>query len=94
MNKPKATWRVVVSVLMAVLFYATNSAYGVFRTSFEASMAVKQVEDSVVTYSLVQQMLSTNVVSSTLLIVFVVTMLLVWGSYAMKAFRKQNSDNS
>lgn len=92
--KPKATWRVVVSVLMAVLFYAANNVYGVFRTSFEASMAVKQVEDSVVTYSLVQQMLKTNVVSSTLMIVFVLTMLLVWGSYAMKTFRKQNSDNS
>ena len=94
MNKPKATWRVVVSVLMAVLFYFANGVYSVFRTSFEASMAVKQVEDSVVTYSLVQQMLSTNVVASTLALVFFVSMLLIWGTYARRVLRNQQSDNS
>lgn len=94
MNKPKVTWRVVVSVLLAVVSYAANSVYGVFRTSFEASMAVKQVEDSVVTYSLVQQLLTTNVVGNTLLMVFVLSMLLIWGTFLTKLFAAQKSNNS
>lgn len=87
MNKPKLTWRVVTSVVVAIALYAANSAYEVFRTSFVASMAVKQVEDSVLTYSLIQQLIVGNKVPSILMVTLLIILAIIWGTYVVALAR-------
>ena len=94
-NKPKATWRVITSVVLAFVFYTLNSTYNVFRASYEAGLAVKQVDDSVVSYSLIQQLITNNAVHQIIVWVFILCILLIWGLYVKKmlAFNRQANSN-
>lgn len=95
MNKPKATWRVIATVLLAVVCYQLNNVYNVFRASYEAKLAVKQVDDSVVDYSLIQQLITNNAVHQILLWIFILSVLFIWGMYMKKllAFNRQANSN-
>lgn len=95
MNKPKAKWRVVASVLLAVVCYQLNNLYNVFRASYEARLAVKQVDDSVVGYSLIQQLITNNAVYQILLWIFILSVLFIWGMYIKKmlSFNRQANCN-
>jgi hypothetical protein len=89
---PNWRWRAVTTILLAVACYAANAAYNVIRPSFEAGIATKQVEDSVVTYSLVQQLLTGNPVSKAIGWIFLIGVLLIWGTYALNLLKRGKSD--
>ncbi len=74
----KTSSRFFASVVAILVYFIANGIYGVFQTGLEAGIAVKQVNDSVVTYSLAQQMARGNLVSGGLLLLLVLIVIVLW----------------
>jgi hypothetical protein len=85
--KVKLQWRLVFSGLFAAVLFLAYGLWNVFRSSIEASAAVAQIQDSITTYSLTQQLLTSNVGARVLMLVFLIAMLAVWVPY-LKARRE------
>lgn len=83
--------RIVWSVVALLVYLPMTSLYGMFRPSIEASIAVAQVKNSVITYSLVQQVVQGNLVPNVLGLMFLLALVLIWGGYIVQKLKPNGS---
>ena len=86
MNFPKI--RVMFSLIFIGLYAVTASVFKLFEAPLTASVATNQVEDSVVTYSLVQTMIEGKVLQF-FGISLLVMLLILWVPYLMKMMKNK-----
>ena len=79
--------RVAWTVLIFVIYVMSLNIYGVFAASVEAGAAVGQVNDSVIGYSLAQQMARGNLIPNIMLIGQLFALVFVWWKPLSRAFR-------
>lgn len=66
-----------IETLLIIGYGITIHTYNVFRGAFEASIAVNQVEDSVIQYSLIQQLINNDMAGTLITSVFFVMIVMV-----------------
>jgi len=78
--------RIIFSTVIVAFVLLFQILWWAFSTSFTASVAVAQVEDGIVQYSLVQKLINTSSPAAVIL-VGVVILVLIWIKPLMKKWR-------
>jgi len=81
--------RVAWSIVFVTVYFVLTSIWAPFAASVEASAAVRQVDDSIVTYSFAQQMARGNVVPTILMVFLGLALFLMWLKPLRLALRKK-----
>ncbi len=89
--KTSTVVRTVATVLVSLIAYVVNSLYVAAMPSIEASVAVGQVQDSIMTYSLSQAFMRSHVGGYIILGVYLLALLVIWWG-ALKPSRKNDQE--
>lgn len=77
-KEPKFVPRTIFSVIFVVIAIIALKVYSVFRASLEAQIAVGQLNDSVVEYSFIQQLIVRDAFDSLVVGIFILVIILTW----------------
>lgn len=90
-KEPAFTSLRVLSIALLVIGYlAVLKAFDVIRASIEASVATEQVKDSIVTYSLSQEFITSNVATVALTILFAAFLFLALRGPIVKLLKRNS----
>lgn len=81
------------AVVSFVIMLVLQNIYNIFKASFEASMAVKQLDDSIFTYSLVQKLIYGNLAQGAIRFVGVIIIILCLLPMVIDAISNQNQQS-
>lgn len=73
-------WKVVLSILFLIIFIACQSIFGMLRQSFQASIAPNQVNDSIIEYSLINVLITSEIVPLSIVALFLFVYGVMWYS--------------
>jgi hypothetical protein len=88
----KNLYKSIISLVNIYCYCVIIKLYMIFKDSYLAKLSTLQVNDSIITYSLVRQLIETNIIVILITIMFIVSLILIWKSNILKLFKKEKHD--
>ncbi len=81
--------KVIISIGDIFCYIFSLKFYRIFEDSFLSSLATNQVNDSIISYSLIRQLIETNILLILITILFLLPILFMWIPNILKLLRKE-----
>lgn len=81
--------RIILTIIILCILIATPSIYNAIQGPIEGEIAVRQLEDSIVEYSMSRSIIVSNLIPNIIYVVLMGFLVLIWISPIVKFIKKE-----